>query len=97
MPWIRKIVYGGYLLLVAVIGALLVELLTENGVDHLAAVRGATGDPGTFAYLNDRLYLPAALISIAVISCFVERKAPRYMLVGVLFVAALVMIFGRLL
>jgi hypothetical protein len=86
-----------YFLLVALAGALLIELLTENGIDHLAAVWRDTGHPATFAYLNDLLYLPAALISIAAISRFVERKAPRFILAGVLVVSALVMCFGHLL
>jgi hypothetical protein len=97
MPRIWKVASWAYLLAVAILGALLIELLTENGADHLAAVRDGPGHPGTFAYLNDRLYLPAALISIAIISRFVERKAPRFILTGVLFVAALVMLFGHLL
>lgn len=97
MLWIRKIASWTYLLAVGILGALLIELLTKNGVDHLTAVREGTGQAGTFAYFNDRLYLPAALISIAVISGFVERKAPRFIRTGVLVVAALVMIRGHLL
>jgi hypothetical protein len=86
-----------YCLLVALLGALLIELLTKNGIDHLAAVRRGAGDQTTFAYVNDLLYLPAALIAIAVISRIVERKAPRFVLAGVLFVSAVVMYFGHLL
>lgn len=85
----RKIAHGAYLVLISFMGALLIELLTENGVNHLEL-------PGTFADLNDRLYLPAALVSISVISRFVSRKASsdKIILTGVLLVSALVMLFG---
>lgn len=92
----RKIAHGAYLVLISFMGALLIELLTENGVNHLAAIRNGAELPGTFADLNDRLYLPAALVSISVISRFVSRKASsdKIILTGVLLVSALVMLFG---
>jgi len=97
MVQVRKIASWAYLLAVGLVGALLIELLTENGIDHLAGVRGGTEQPGAFAYLNDRLYIPAALISIAVISRFVERIAPHSILTALLVVSALVMLFGHVL
>jgi len=87
-----------YFLLISLLGAVLIELLTENGIGHLEAVRTGTGDDGLFSQLNDRLYVPAALIAIAVIFLYMEKKKlpPVFTLIGVLIVATLVAWFGHL-
>jgi len=84
---------------ISVIGSLLIALLTENGIDHMAAIRRGPDGQGLFAYLNDLLYLPAALFSIATICLFMEKRVRliTFELVGVLVTAALVAWFGHLL
>jgi hypothetical protein len=74
----------------AVLGALLIELLIENGSDHSLAVRRGP-QVGWVAYLGDLLYFPALLIAISAIWIFIDKKVPRlWVLAGVLVVAGLV-------
>jgi len=87
-----------YFGLIAVAGALLIELLTQNGIGHLHAARTGIGETGLFSRLNDWLYLPAALIAIGVIFIFLEKTlSVPYKLISVLVVALLVMWIGHLL
>jgi len=88
-----------YLFSIAVIGALLIELLAENGIHHLAALHRGPDGQGLFEYLNNILYLPAALFSIGTIWLFVEKRVRliTFKLVGVLVTATLVAWFGHLL
>ncbi len=84
--------------MIAVLGVLLMELLTENGIDHLAAVRTGVDRKGLFSYLNDWLYMPAALLSISAIWLYIEKRVPAVLkLIGVLVGAVLVAWFGHLL
>jgi len=95
---LRKFGRRLYLLAGGVCGALLIELLIQNGFDHLSEIRAGTGDQGLFAYLNDRLYIPAAAVAISTIYLFIEARVPsKSNLCGLLVVAGLLVWFGRLL
>jgi hypothetical protein len=88
----------GYSALIALAGALLIELLTQNGIGHLHAARTGIGETGLFSKLNDWLYIPASLITIGVICLFMEKRlSVRFKLISVLSVALLVMWMGHLL
>jgi hypothetical protein len=53
---------------------------------------------GMSSYWNNRLYMPAALITIGAIWVYMEKRVPLlFKLIGVLVVAGLVACFGDLL
>jgi len=84
-------------LVASVAGALLVELLIENGYVHVQSIRSGGGNHDLFRTLNDWLYIPAALIAISVIWWNIDKRVPRWAaLAGVLVTSALVIVLRHL-